>query len=101
MAVDGQQHGLLRDDFQTYVRDRPETQMRLTIERAGHPLDLVATSGVQFEKNPAGGVSRLGLMGVEAAVDPPHVQPDRSGGRGGDAKTWSIVAKHRVTTWGE
>jgi regulator of sigma E protease len=91
LAVDGQ--GLASyDDFQTYVRDRPETPMKLTIQRAGHVLDIAATSGVQFEKSPAGGVSRLGLLGVESALMHRTYGPIAAVGRGAQM-TWGIVAK--------
>jgi regulator of sigma E protease len=91
VAVDGQQLGSY-DDFQTYVRDRPDTPMRLTIERAGHTIDVAATSGVQFDKSPAGGVARLGLLGVEGVVTHRTYGPLDAIGRGAQM-TWGIVAK--------
>ncbi len=91
MAIDG--HPMVGyDDFQTYIRERPETPMRLTVLRAGHPLDIAVTPGVKFERDPAGGVTRIGLLGVASRVEKVTYGPIQAIGRGA-VVTWDVVAK--------
>jgi regulator of sigma E protease len=90
-AVDGQ--SLSRwDDFETYVRDRPNTPIRLAITRAGQSLEIAATPGVEFEPSPAGGVVRIGMLGVNPKETKLTYNPLQAVGRGADM-TWTIVAK--------
>jgi regulator of sigma E protease len=60
--------------------------------RAGHTLDVMATPAVKFEPNPAGGVTRIGMLGVQPTEAHLDYQPLAAVGRGAQM-TWSVVAK--------
>jgi regulator of sigma E protease len=90
-AVDGQPMTAF-DDFQTYIQQSPQMQVRLSVLRAGHTLDLTATPSVKFEPNPAGGVIRIGMLGVAPTETHLDYQPLAAVGRGAQM-TWSVVAK--------
>ena len=90
-AVDGRPLAKF-DDFETYVQDHANTPMRLSILRSGRPLDIAATPAVKFQPNTAGGVVRIGLLGVEPTGTKLTYNPVEAVGRGA-TMTWTIVAK--------
>ncbi|HEX3917627.1 MAG TPA: M50 family metallopeptidase [Caulobacteraceae bacterium] len=90
-AVDGQAMDRF-DDFQTYIQQSAQTPVRLSVLRAGHTLDVMATPAVKFEPNPAGGVTRIGMLGVQPTEAHLDYQPLAAVGRGAQM-TWSVVAK--------
>jgi regulator of sigma E protease len=90
-AVDG--HPMAKfDDFETYIQQSALTPIRLSVLRAGHPLDLAATPAAKDETNPAGGVIRIGMLGVQPTEARLSYEPLAAVGRGA-SMTWNIVAK--------
>jgi regulator of sigma E protease len=90
-AVDGRAMAHF-DDFETYIQQSALTPIRLSILRGGHPLDLAATPAVKEETNPAGGVIRIGMLGVQPTEARVSYEPLAAVGRGA-SMTWTIVAK--------
>ncbi len=90
-SVDGRKLARF-DDLATYVQDRPSTPMLLTLDRAGHPLAIQLTSGVTTEKNLAGGVIKIGQLGVASMQTMQRYSPLQAIGRGA-GMTWTIVER--------
>ncbi len=55
------------EELAGYVAVRPETPMRLVVERAGQPVTLDLVSSAVTEKDPFGNEARLGRLGVYGA----------------------------------
>jgi regulator of sigma E protease len=90
-AVDGQAITQF-DDFQTYVQERALTPMRLSVQRGAQALSIAATPSERFETNLAGGVTRVGMLGIAPTETLQHYNPLQAVGRG-VSMTWNIVAK--------
>jgi regulator of sigma E protease len=87
-AADGRRLGSF-EALRTYVRAKAGQPMLLTVERAGHPLDIRITPGVATEKDATGAVTRFGILGV--TEDPMRrYSPVEAIGRGA-VMTWTIV----------
>lgn len=88
-AIDG--HRLKSfDDLAAYVEDRPGAPMVATVERDGRALDIPVTAGIVTQSNLAGGVVKVGQLGISSPVTLRRYTPIEAIGRGADM-TWSAV----------
>ncbi|HZZ37348.1 MAG TPA: RIP metalloprotease RseP, partial [Caulobacteraceae bacterium] len=80
------------EDLRFYIRFRSGVPIRLTLDRAGQTLDIVATPGVATEKSPFGGTETKGLLGVAPArgYEIVRYNPIQAVGVGA-AKTWELA----------
>ncbi|HEY1752371.1 MAG TPA: M50 family metallopeptidase [Caulobacteraceae bacterium] len=90
-AIDG--HALDSfEDLSTYVQDRPGAPLLVTLQRAGQTLTVPITAGIALEPSPAGGVVKIGRLGVGSMLTLRRYNPIEALGRGA-VLTWKDVAR--------
>jgi|HubBroStandDraft_1064217.scaffolds.fasta_scaffold11563_2 regulator of sigma E protease len=91
-AVDGH-HMASFEDLAAYVQDRPGAPLRLSIQRGAQTLVIPITAAIDLEPSPAGGMVRVGRLGIAASKGAwRYYNPFQAIGRG-VVQTWTDIER--------